>query len=55
MAPRLSVLFRATDRLALTASAYRAFRAPTLNELYRNFRVGNVLTIANESLAPERL
>src|SRR5207248_2742028 len=53
--PRLSVLYRAGDRLALTASAYRAFRAPTLNELYRNFRVGNVLTRANEDLGPERL
>jgi len=53
--PRASILFRATDRLALTASAYRAFRAPTLNELYRGFRVGNVLTLANESLGPERL
>jgi outer membrane receptor protein involved in Fe transport len=53
--PRLSALFRATDRLALTASAYRAFRAPSLNELYRNFRVGNVLTNANESLGPETM
>jgi outer membrane receptor protein involved in Fe transport len=53
--PRMSILFRATDRLALTASAYRAFRAPTLNELYRSFRVGNVVTLANESLGPERL
>jgi outer membrane receptor protein involved in Fe transport len=53
--PRLSVLYRATDDLALTASAYRAFRAPTLNELYRGFRVGNVVTLANASLTPERL
>jgi outer membrane receptor protein involved in Fe transport len=53
--PRLSALFRATDHLALTASAYRAFRAPTLNELYRAFRVGNALTNANESLGPETL
>jgi outer membrane receptor protein involved in Fe transport len=53
--PSLSALFRATDRLALTASAYRAFRAPTLNELYRNFRVGNVLTNANASLTPETM
>jgi outer membrane receptor protein involved in Fe transport len=53
--PRVSALFRATDRLALTASAYRAFRAPTLNELYRNFRVGNVLTDANASLDPETM
>jgi len=53
--PRLSLFYRANDRLALTASAYRAFRAPTLNELYRGFRVGNVVTNANESLGPERL
>jgi iron complex outermembrane recepter protein len=53
--PRLAAIFRATDRLSLTAAAYRAFRAPALNELYRNFRVGNVLTNANESLGPERL
>jgi len=53
--PRATLLFRATDALTLTAAAYRAFRAPTLNELYRDFRVGNVLTQANESLGPERL
>ncbi|HEX6729226.1 MAG TPA: TonB-dependent receptor, partial [Pyrinomonadaceae bacterium] len=28
---------------------------PTLNELYRSFRVGNVLTLANENLRAERL
>ena len=37
------------------ASGYRTFRAPTLNELYRNFRVGNALTMANSSLNPEGL
>ncbi len=37
------------------ASGYRSFRAPTLNELYRNFRVGNVLTLANSGLVPEGL
>src|SRR5205814_5124707 len=29
--------------------------APTLNELYRQFRVGTVLTTANDQLGPERL
>lgn len=53
--PRASLLFRATDRWAWTASAYRGFRAPTLNELYRAFRVGDVLTLANEALRAERL
>lgn len=37
------------------ASGYRAFRAPTLNELYREFRVGNAVTLANARLAPEAL
>jgi len=52
--PRLSVLFRSSPDVSLAASAYRSFRAPTLNELYRSFRVGNVVTSANESLNPER-
>jgi len=55
ISPRVSALVRVNDRLALTAAAYRAFRAPTLNELLRPFRVGNVLTLNNESLGPERL
>lgn len=55
ISPRLSVLVRATERLSLVATGYRAFRAPTLNELYRGFRVGNVVTLANDSLGPERL
>ncbi len=42
-------------RFRLRASGYRSFRAPTLNELYRQFRVGNVLTLANPHLVPEGL
>ncbi len=53
--PRLSLLYKAHDKLSLFASGYRAFRAPTLNELYRSFRVGNVLTQANSNLQAERL
>jgi outer membrane receptor protein involved in Fe transport len=52
--PRLSALHRLTGAVSLTASAYGAFRAPTLNELYRTFRVGNALTLANDALEPER-
>jgi outer membrane receptor protein involved in Fe transport len=40
---------------SLGGSFYRAFRAPTLNELYRGFRVGNVVTNANQDLRAERL
>jgi outer membrane receptor protein involved in Fe transport len=53
--PRLSALFELKPRLALTASGYGSFRGPTLNELYRSFRVGNTLTLANEKLTAERL
>jgi len=53
--PRISLLHQITRNLSLTASAYRGFRAPTLNELYRAFRVGNVQTQANENLQAERL
>lgn len=53
--PRLGALVHVTRDVALRASAYRAFRAPTLNELYRPFQVGNVLTAANDQLRPETL
>jgi outer membrane receptor protein involved in Fe transport len=53
--PRLSVLHHFNHNLALTVSGYRSFRAPTLNELYRSFRVGNVLTVSNDALNAERL
>ncbi len=36
-------------------SVYRAFRAPTLNELYREFRAGNTTTQGNIGLRPETL
>ncbi len=55
LSPRLSVLRALNDHVSLTASVYRAFRAPTLNELYRTFRVGNVLTFNNAGLSAERL
>jgi outer membrane receptor protein involved in Fe transport len=53
--PRVSLVKRFDSGLSLSASAYRAFRAPTLNELYRNFRVGNIVTNANAALKAERL
>jgi outer membrane receptor protein involved in Fe transport len=52
--PRLGIDFAATSRIILKASVSRAFRSPTLNELYRSFRVGNVLTLANADLTSER-
>ncbi len=53
--PRLALLHKVTTNLSLTASGYRAFRAPTLNELYRGFRAGNVFTEFNPNLRAERL
>ena len=53
--PRVSVARSVGPDILVTASVYRAFRTPTLNELYRSFRVGNVLTNANADLRAERL
>jgi outer membrane receptor protein involved in Fe transport len=53
--PRVSLLRALPRNVAVNASAYRSFRPPTLNELYRNFRVGNVVTNANSGLTAERL
>ncbi len=53
--PRLSTLFRAKGNMVIRASMYRAFRPPTLNELYRNFRQGNTETLANSALTAEQL
>lgn len=53
--PRAGFVYGLTEQWQLTASAYTAFRAPTLNELYRSFRQGNVLTLANEELQAEHL
>lgn len=43
------------DALSLRGAVYRGWRLPTLNELYRPFRVGAEVTTANEMLKPERL
>jgi outer membrane cobalamin receptor len=53
--PRLSLLRSLGRNVSATASMYRAFRAPTLNELYRSFRMANVLTVNNPYLNAERL
>ena len=52
--PRLAALYRVNGNFSLYAAFSKSFRAPTLNELYRAFRVGNVLTLANENLKSER-
>lgn len=53
--PRAGLVFRPTASLSLRGAFNQGFRAPTLDELYRSFRVGNILTNANSALGPERL
>ena len=47
------VLYKLREAVSLFASYSTGFRQPTLNELYRAFRVGDVLTLANENLQAE--
>ncbi|MGH7392237.1 MAG: TonB-dependent receptor plug domain-containing protein [Candidatus Rokuibacteriota bacterium] len=55
VSPRLAALWHATPTTDVRAAFYQTFRAPTLNELYRVFRVRNDVTAANAKLRPERL
>ena len=50
---RAGVALAATPALTLRGAAYLGWRLPTLNELYRPFRVGTDATAANAALAPE--
>jgi outer membrane receptor protein involved in Fe transport len=52
--PHAAVRFQLNTRVAFHTAFSHSFRAPTLNELYRGFRVGNVLTNANADLLAER-
>lgn len=51
--PRLSAAWNFATNVKLRGAAYRSFRSPTLNELYRGFRVGDVITSPNSQLSPE--
>lgn len=53
--PRASLVHALNAHVSWSASVYRAFRAPSLNELYRSFRQANNLTDANANLTAERL
>lgn len=52
---RVGLAFSANDSLTLRTAAYTGWRLPTLNELYRPFRVGPDATAANALLDPERV
>jgi outer membrane receptor protein involved in Fe transport len=52
--PRLGIVKQISHGLSLTGSGFRAFRGPSLNELYRTGQVGQQTTLANPALRSER-
>jgi outer membrane receptor protein involved in Fe transport len=52
--PRLGISRRITTNIALNASGFRAYRAPTENELYRTGQVSQQTTLPNPNLRSER-
>jgi outer membrane receptor protein involved in Fe transport len=55
ISPRVAASYQLSGRANVWGSLGTGFRAPTLNELYRQFRVGTIVTLANDQLGPERL
>jgi len=55
VSPHVGAMYHFSDRVSVWGAWSSGFRAPTLNELYRQFRVGTVLTLANNQLGPEHL
>ena len=53
--PSAAVSFRVSQEFTLRTGVTRAYRTPTLDELHRGSRQGNVLTNPNPLLKPERL
>jgi outer membrane receptor protein involved in Fe transport len=52
--PRFGILRQITSFGTIHASVFRAFRSPTMNELYRTGQVGQETTQANSQLQSER-
>lgn len=52
--PRLGLARQLRANVVLRASAFRAFRTPTMNELYRTGQVGSLITLPNGNLLSER-
>ena len=52
---RAGAAWQPVETVTLRTAAYLGWRLPTLNELYRPFRVGADATAANAALDPERL
>ena len=52
--PHLGIVRNLGAKAGLTGNAFRAFRGPTMNELYRTGQVGSQTTLANNTLLAER-
>ena len=52
--PRAGLVRRLGKGFELTGTGFRAFRGPTMNELYRTGQVGQQITKANDALLAER-
>ena len=52
--PRMGVSRKLGAHWAISATGFRAFRAPSPSELYRSTQVGNNLTLPNANLLSER-
>jgi outer membrane receptor protein involved in Fe transport len=52
--PRLGIVRQIGATATIHASVFRAFRTPTMNELYRTGQVGQQITQANPTLQSER-
>lgn len=53
--PRVSFRYAVAKGTAIHGAAYRAFKAPTLRELYRSNQMGTSVALANPFLEPETL
>jgi outer membrane receptor protein involved in Fe transport len=53
--PRLAFRYKVTRILALRGAVYRAFRAPTLDNLYRGFSTTSGTFLPNSQLGPETM
>lgn len=54
LSPRVGLVRAFGTRATVHASGFRAFRAPSMNELYRTGQVGQETTLANAALRSER-
>ena len=52
--PRLGISRKLGQHFAISGTGFRAYRAPTPNELYRSTQVGSLLTLPNNNLRSER-